>query len=188
MAGSAGCASTAHTKTTDSAGMTPIPLKLQALSAHAFAPFGDVLQKENHVQQVINDGHTLKFANLANLDFGGQGGRPAVHIYHGLAVGLPLHIEVMERHPLGSQAFMPLQERPFLVIVAPASAAPRPAEVRGFFTNGRQGVNLHKGVWHHYQITLGEPADYLVIDRVGPGENFQQHRLEQSLILAHLPW
>ena len=168
--------------------MTAIPLSLQALSAHAFAPFGDVLQKEDRVQQIINYGHTLKFADLASLDLGEQGGRPAVHIYHGLPVSLPLRIEVMERHPLGSQAFMPLQERPFLVIVAPAGAAPGPTDVRGFFSNGQQGINIHKGVWHHYQVTLGEPADYLVIDRAGPGGNFDEHRLTRPLVVEHVPW
>lgn len=168
--------------------MTDLPLPVQALTRHAFAPFGDVLQQTEGSHEVINHGHTLKFADLARIDVRAEIGRTAVHLYHGLPMTLPLRIELLERHPLGSQAFMPLQPRPFLVVVAPASGAPRPSDVRGFFSNGRQGVNIHKGVWHHYQITLDEPADYLVIDRAGPGDNFEEYRLTQTLVIASLPW
>lgn len=163
-------------------------LKLQALTPKAFAPFGEVLQTAGGKSEVINDGHTLKFADLAKIDVQYGGGRPALHIYRGVPVSLPLRIETLERHSLGSQAFMPLSSKPFLVVVAPAGAAPLSTAVQAFFTNGRQGINIHKGVWHHYQITLGEPADYLVIDRAGPGNNFEEHRLAQSLVIASLPW
>ena len=168
--------------------MTPIPLKLQPLTAEAFAPFGEVMETVHHGPEEINQGHTRKYAELARVDAGDEGGWPAVHIYRSMPVGLPLKIEVLERHPLGSQAFMPLQANRFLIVVAPAGAAPAGSDVRGFFTNGRQGVNYFKGVWHHYQITVGEAADYLVIDRAGPAGNFQEHRLGRSLAIASLPW
>jgi ureidoglycolate lyase len=168
--------------------LAPLPLQVQALTRHAFAPFGEVLEKTEGSHETINYGHTLKFADLARIDVRAESGRIAVHIYHSLPVTLPLRIEFLERHTLGSQAFMPLQQKPFLVVVAPASAAPKASDVQAFFSNGQQGVNIHKGVWHHYQITFGQPADYLVIDRAGPGENFEEHRLTQSLELASLPW
>jgi ureidoglycolate lyase len=168
--------------------MAALSLKLQALTPGAFAPFGEILQTAGGQSEVINDGHALKFADLANIDVQDEGGRAAVHIYHGVPVSLPLRIDVLERHPLGSQAFMPLSSKPFLVVVAPAGEAPLSSVVQAFFTNGQQGVNINKGVWHHYQITLGEPADYLVIDRAGPGDNFEEHRLTQPLVLASLPW
>ena len=75
----------------------------------------------------------------------------------------------MERHPLGSQAFVPMSERPFAVVVAPPGSAPEPSDLRAFVTNGRQGVHYRPGVWHHPLLVLDQPADVLVIDRVGPG-------------------
>jgi len=81
----------------------------------------------------------------------------------------------MECHPVGSQAFYPLHHRPFPIVVAKAGAPPAAADIRLFVSNGRQGVNLHAGVWHHYQLTLGQDSDYLVVDRGGEGENYREH-------------
>jgi len=167
--------------------LAALPLQVQALTRHAFAPFGEVLEKAAGSHETINYGYTLKFADLARIDVGAESGRTAVHIYHSLPVTLPLRIEFLERHPLGSQAFMPLQQKPFLVVVAPASAAPKASDVQAFFSNGQQGVNIQKGVWHHYQITFGEPADYLVIDRAGPGGNCEEFKLAQALVIERVP-
>lgn len=164
--------------------MAAIPLKLQPLTAQAFVPFGNVIEKTAELVQEINHGHSRKYADLARVDTADAGGRPAVHIYNSRPVSLPLRIETLERHPLGSQAFIPLHPRPFLIVVAAAGAAPLTSQVRGFFSNGQQGVNYHKGVWHHYQITLHETSDYLVIDRAGPGENFEECRLAQALVIG----
>lgn len=168
--------------------VTPLFLPIQPLTAQAFAPFGDVIETAGHSALEINHGHTSKYADLACVNTTSEGGQPAIHIYRSSPVSLPLRIETLERHPLGSQAFIPLQAQPFLIVVAPAGDAPMPSDVRGFFTNGKQGINFHKGVWHHYQITLGETADYLVIDRLGPGENFDEHRLDQALVMKAVPW
>jgi len=167
--------------------MTPLPLRLQELTAPAFAPFGDVLQTDGQAAEEINRGHTDKFADLARIDVSDEKGRAAVHIFRSRPLTLPLLIGQMERHPLGSQAFMPLQASPFVVVVAPAGSVPAAEDVRGFVSNGRQGVNLHRGVWHHYQITLEEPAEYLVIDRAGPGVNFEEKRLNPPLVIERLP-
>ena len=163
--------------------VTPLPLKLQALTAEAFAPFGDVIDTGGRQAEGINYGHTLKFADLALADTADGGGKTVLHIYRSRPVSLPLKIEIMERHALGSQAFMPLHPRPFIVVVAPAGDAPLAEQVTAFITNGQQGVNYHKGTWHHYQITLDEPGDYLVIDRAGPGENLEEHRLPRALVI-----
>jgi ureidoglycolate lyase len=98
-------------------------------------------------------------------------------------VRLPFTVEIMERHPLGSQGFIPLHDRPFLVVVAPPGAEPGPAAIRAFLTDGRQGVNYYRGTWHHYQLTLDQTGDYLVIDRAGPGLNLEEYRLAQPLII-----
>ena len=89
----------------------------------------------------------------------------------------------MECHPLGSQAFYPLNHRPFPVIVAKAGEPPELAGLRAFLTNGHQGVSLHPGVWHHYQLTLDQDADYLVVDRGGKGENYREHTLNEEVWL-----
>ncbi len=166
--------------------MKPSRLEVRPLTDEAFAPFGDVVQKHGHQPQEINYGRTLKYASLADIDVGEGGGEPAVHIYHSQPIDLPFRVEIMECHPLGSQAFIPLHNRPFLVVVAPPGEEPMLGSIRGFITNGEQGVNIHKGVWHHYQLSLGEPADYLVIERGGPGENCVERQLKDPLIIENL--
>ena len=100
------------------------------------------------------------------------------------AATLPFLIERMERHPLGSQAFMPLHQRPFPVIVAPAGDDPDIQTIRGFISSGGQGINFHKGVWHHYQISLNGICDYLVIDRIGPNFNCEEWVLDRKLVIS----
>jgi len=129
-------------------------LNLKPLTSEAFAPFGDVIQKQGHYPEEINYGQTRKYARLAGIDATDEGGEAAVHIYRSRPVSLPFRIELMENHPLGSQAFMPLHQRPFLVVVAPAADRLEFKSIQGFFTNGEQGVNIHKGVWHHHQLSL----------------------------------
>jgi ureidoglycolate lyase len=159
------------------------PLRMSPLTAEAFAPFGAVIQKAGHRPQEINYGRTAKYAELAHIEVDGQHGKPVVHLYRSQPVQLPFRVEIMECHPLGSQTFMPLHNRPFLVVVAPPGGDPEPASIRCFVTDGRQGVHLGRGVWHHYQLSLGEPADYLVIDRSGPGENTVERRLREPLTI-----
>jgi len=158
-------------------------LNLKPLTSEAFAPFGDVIQKQGHYPEEINYGQTRKYARLAGIDATDEGGEAAVHIYRSRPVSLPFRIELMENHPLGSQAFMPLHQRPFLVVVAPAADRLEFKSIQGFFTNGEQGVNIHKGVWHHHQLSLDEISDYLVIDRSGPGNNRIEQHLEKALFI-----
>lgn len=166
--------------------MTSPRLKASPLTAEAFAPFGKVIQKQGQRPEVINHGRTLKYAGLADIQADDQGGKPVVHLYCSRPVDLPFRVEIMECHPLGSQTFMPLHNRPFLVIVAPPGDEPVPGSVRCFITDGRQGVHLAKGVWHHSQLSLGEPADYLVIERDGAGDNTVERRLPQALTVEEL--
>lgn len=157
-------------------------IRTEPLTIEAFKPFGEVLETDNVTPELINQGHTQKFSDLAKITLS-NGGRAQLSIYRSRAIKLPFRIRMMERHPLGSQVFFPLHKRPFPVIVALPDSIPAADTVRVFLTNGRQGVNIHPGVWHHYQLTLGEDSEYLVIDRGGPGENCDEHRLEQELVL-----
>ena len=158
-------------------------LHLKPLTQEAFAPFGDVIQKQGHYPEDINFGQTRKYAGLAQIDVADEEGTATVHIYRSRPVSLPFRVEVMEYHPLGSQAFIPLHQRPFLVVVAPAAEILDFDSIEGFFTNGEQGVNLKKGVWHHYQLSLLENCDYLVIERDGPGVNTIEQHLDKPLLI-----
>ena len=158
-------------------------IRPEPLTRESFLPFGDVLETDGIEPQLINFGNTQKYADLAELTLT-DGGRGQLSIYRSKAVLLPFRIRLMECHPLGSQAFYPLHDRPFPVVVAVDGANPGAGDIRVFLTNGRQGVNLHPGVWHHYQLTLGQDADYLVLDRGGAGENYQEHLLTEEVLLA----
>lgn len=153
-----------------------------ALTRDAFLPFGDVLECDGTKPEVINFGNTHKYADLAKITIADEGW-VQLSIYRSRAIKLPFRIRIMERHPLGSQAFYPLHDRPFPVIVAAPGAGPGCKDLRVFLTNGRQGVNIHPGVWHHYQITLGQDSDYVVFDRGGAGENYQEHQLHEKVLL-----
>lgn len=155
----------------------------EPLTPEAFQPFGEVIQTAGHTPVLINEGNTEKFADLARL-FAGEGGRMAVHVYRSQAVLHPVTVRMLERHPLGSQAFIPLHPRPFPVLVAPARAIPDVSAIRLFLTDGSQGFNLRPGTWHHYQVSLGKVSDYLVIDRLGPGANCEEYQLQEAITLA----
>ncbi len=83
---------------------------------------------------------------------------------------------MFERHPLGSQSFVPLSGRPYLVAVAPAGEFV-PEAVRVFRAEGHQGVHYRKGIWHHFLLVLDEDSDFLVVDRAGPGDNCDEFAL-----------
>jgi ureidoglycolate lyase len=154
----------------------------EPLMKETFSPFGEVLETVDVVPELINFGNTRKYGDLAEVTLA-EGGRAQLSIYRSSAVELPFRIQLMERHPLGSQAFFPLHDRPFPVVVAPPDELPCATNIRVFLSNGRQGVNLHPGVWHHYQLTLGQDSDYIVFDRNGAGGNYSEHHLDEELIL-----
>jgi ureidoglycolate lyase len=162
--------------------MSGMIIRPQKLTKEAFRPFGDVLETDGVVPQSINFGNTQKFGNLAEITTL-DAGVAQLSIYRSIAIVTPFRIRLMECHPLGSQAFFPLHHRPFPVIVAMAGDAPDPSGLRVFLSNGRQGVNLHANTWHHYQLTLGQDSDYLVIDRGGEGDNYLEHHFSEEIWL-----
>lgn len=154
--------------------VTPEPL-----TAEAFAPYGDVIEASDRAEQVpINYGWTTRFRDLAGLDYADDGGRAMVSIMRSKPM-TPLVLKIFERHPIGSQAFVPLQGRPFLVAVAPPGDFD-PAAVRVFRAEAHQGVNYAKGTWHHFLLALDAESDFLVIDRDGPGDNLDEIELAEA--------
>jgi ureidoglycolate lyase len=158
-------------------------LAIEVLTPEAFAPFGDVIQTDGAKRIPINLGTTIRFHDLATLDVADAGGRPLVNLFRGQPRTLPFEVRMLERHPLGSQAFVPLDDRPYLVVVAPAGDLD-PARIRAFVTQGWQGVNYAKGVWHHPLIALGQRSDFIVVDRGGDGLNLNEQDLPESLWLT----
>ena len=156
----------------------PRVLSAEPLTAQAFAAFGDVIESEGHEPRAINEGTCRRFDDLARIDVLERGGRALVSVFEADARTMPLRIRSLERHPLSSQAFYPLQPRPFLVVVAPGSAAPTGADLRVFRSSGRQGVNYRRNTWHHALIALEDGARFLVLDRGGDGENCEEAQLD----------
>lgn len=158
-------------------------IKIEPLTSAAFSLFGDVVEvAENATGTKINDGYTLRYHDLANVDVSAQGGRALVSIFRSTPLSLPIKIEKMERHPLSSQAFMPLSGRHYLVVVAPPGAFDETG-IKAFLAGPNQGVNFHKGTWHHFSLALDAVSDFLVIDRSGDGENCDEILLKTPLIL-----
>jgi ureidoglycolate lyase len=150
---------------------------IEPLTAEAFAPFGQVIQQAGAQHLTINNGMTERYHDLARIELAGDNARPLISLFHGQHYELPLTLKMVERHPLGSQAFYPLSERPFLVIVAP-DGADGPATPRAFLTAPGQGVNIAINTWHGVLTPLEAPSDFLVVDRGGDGNNLQEHHFD----------
>ncbi|NNL96357.1 MAG: ureidoglycolate lyase [Xanthomonadales bacterium] len=148
----------------------------------AFAPFGEVIELDGGQPLLINDGRTQKYARLAELE-SRSGSSFSLHLYRSKAAPRPVTIARLERHLLGHQAFIPLHSHPFPVVVAPAGPQPSTDQVQVFISNGRQGINLSPGTWHHYQISLEEGCEYLVAERTGAETDCEEYALPQALIL-----
>ena len=151
------------------------------LAKESFAPFGDVIELSSAHQYPINQGLTTRFHDLFDIDVAAQGGRAIVNVFRTDPLPLPHQVRVMERHPLGSQAFLPMDHDPFLVLVADAGDNISVSNLHLFVTNGLQGINFSRNTWHHFQIGLGKQRDFIVIDRGGSGSNLEEFNLDEEV-------
>jgi len=156
----------------------------QPLTTQLFAPFGDVIEARQSSAVMINQGTSIRFHDLAAVDVDAEGGRALVNIFRATPYPLPLVIRMMEKHPLGSQLFMPLQGQTYLVAVAPSSDQVTSSDISVFIAQGHQGVNFYPGTWHHPLLVLSGEQDFLVIDRGGAGENLIEHDLDTPLAVT----
>lgn len=161
-----------------------LELVAQPLTAEAFAPFGDVIDSRASDHFPINAGRTQRHHDLARVETLGDSARTLVSIFVSQPVDVPLVLPLLERHPLGSQAFVPMHEERFIVVVAPSGESIDPDSVRAFVTDGRQGVNYRPGTWHAIQSVLEREGEFLVVDRGGDGNNCDEYPIDIRVTLA----
>lgn len=161
-------------------------LTIEPLTRDAFAPFGEVIESEGRDFFMINNGSTRRYHRLATVETAQPDDQAIISLFVAEALQMPLRIRMLERHPLGSQAFMPLRGKPFLIVVAAPGETPLAENVRAFRSNGRQGVNYQRGVWHHPVLSLEPRDEFLVVDRSGSGDNCDEYFFseEQAPLLA----
>ncbi len=147
-------------------------LRVEPLTREAFAPFGEVIETAGVTPILINEGTTERFDDLAPVEVGG--GRAKISLFRGRPRPWPIRIAMMERHPLGSQAFVPLDGHPYLVVAAGADTRPSVGDLRVFRASGDQGVNYRPRVWHHPLLVLEPVGMFLVVDRAGSGDNLDE--------------
>lgn len=159
--------------------LTPKPL-----TSLGFSAFGDVIEANSESKNFpINDGFTQRYHDLAKVDVNDNNGYTLINIFRSTPLAQPIAIKMMERHPYGSQAFIPMGTNAYLVVVAPAGEFDV-NNIEVFIANSNQGVNYHKGTWHHYCLALGSESNFLVVDRGGEGDNCDVLELDGSLVIA----
>jgi ureidoglycolate lyase len=150
----------------------------QPLTRETFASFGDVIEMEGAEHFPINGGKCERYHDLAKVEAGGPNARVLINLFRGQPYAMPLKLAMVERHPFGSQAFIPLSPRPFLVVVCP-DGENGPGEPHAFLTRPGQGVSYPRGRWHGVLTPIGEKQDFLVVDRGGDGSNIEEFFFEE---------
>jgi ureidoglycolate lyase len=158
-------------------------LDIQPLTKAAFAPFGEVIEADPDTMRYINNGTTERFHALASADVVGEGARVIINLFRGQPRDFPYTVDMMERHPFGSQSFSPISGRPFLVVVS-GDEGGKPGRPQVFLARGDQGVNYGRNVWHHPLMSLGAVSDFLVVDRDGPGNNLEEYFFDTPFVIS----
>ena len=161
-----------------------ITLIPEPLNSDDFAPYGDVIESAVDSTAEMNAASFERFDDLCKIEMQ-DNARVAVSIARCLVVSsLPYRIDMVERHPLGSQAFVPLSPAKMIVVVAPPGDAVKTSDLRAFVSNGRQGINYHRGTWHMPLIAFAAGQEFLIIDRVGDVPNCDMFSLDESVMLS----
>ncbi len=155
-------------------------MTIKPLTREAFAPFGDVVEFEGREFFPINNGMADRYHALADVELGGEQARATISLVASRQFDMPRRVDHLEYHPLGSQAFLPLDSSPFIVVVCPVAEEPDLGQMRAFVTNGKQGINYRLGTWHHVLLTPYAPMRFICVDRAGPGHNCIDHHIPES--------
>ena len=151
-------------------------LQAVPLTAEDFARFGDVIEVRGAPDKMINQGKCGRYHDLAQLDF--ADGRAGISLFKAEPETLPMPLKMVERHPEGSQAFLPMSADAFLVVVARDDNG-TPRDPKAFLTAPGQAINFHRGTWHGVLTPLHAPGLFAVVDRIGPGANLEEHWFDQ---------
>ncbi|MEH6633372.1 MAG: ureidoglycolate lyase [Halopseudomonas aestusnigri] len=167
-----------------------VTLRPEPLTAKAFAPFGQVIEADHEKSYLINEGTTRRFHDLAQADVADKAGEAILSIFRGTPRPMPIAISMLERHPLGSQAFVPMQPAPWLIVVS-EDENPTPESCRAFLATGCQGVQYSKNIWHHPLLVLDPTQDFLIVDRKGTrdknGDNLEERWFEGKGAILQIP-
>lgn len=158
-----------------------VMIPVAPLSSASFAPFGDIVSEDGALATVINQNFAERYSDLADVDVQANGGKINVSLMTAYPRSAPIVIALMERHPLGSQLFFPLQDQPWLIVVCTD-----PYDIssfRAFHATGHQGVNYTRNTWHFPLLVHDSPGRFLTIDRQGPGINLEEAWLERCVRL-----
>lgn len=157
----------------------------QPLTRESFAPFGDVIDVETSNHYPINNGKCERYHDLARPEVTGPNARVLISIARGTPYEFPLKLTMVERHPLGSQAFIPMSPKPFVVVVCP-DGPDGPGTPQAFLTSPGQGVNYRRNAWHGVLTPVGETQDFVLVDRGGDGSNLEEFHFSHPYEI-HLP-
>lgn len=157
--------------------LVPVPL-----TPERFAPYGDVIEASAGTASAMNDARFERFDDLCDVEL--VDGSVALSVTRcRTPTSLPLRVDKVERHPLGSQAFVPLSRSVMVIVVAPPGEDVRAGDLRAFVTNGRQGINYHRGTWHMPLIGFEAGQEFLIVDRGGSGSNCEVHEFDEIIML-----
>ncbi len=149
-----------------------------------FSKFGDMISTSEIKPMEINNGYAKRYDGIANLNTSKDNGKTTISIFSAIKRKFPMKIDMMEKHPLGSQAFIPMKETTFIVFVAPKGKKPNINKIKSFIVPKQTGVNYKPGIWH-FPLISTENTNFLVIDRKGSGENLVIHKFEKDKIILN---
>ena len=159
-----------------------ITINPKPITKENFSKYGDVITTKDIKPLEINDGYAKRFDGIANLDTSIDGGETTISIFSALKRSFPMKIDMMEKHPLGSQAFIPMKQTTFLVLVAPEGNKPDLNRIEAFIVPPEIGVNYNPGTWH-FPLIATEDMNFLVVDRKGSGDNLVIENIEKEEII-----
>ena len=158
-----------------------IKIKPKKVSKKNFKKFGQIIDTSKKKYFKINNGYAKRYDNLGKIDTASKKGRTNVSIFSAKKRRFPMKIDMMEKHPLGSQAFVPMKETSFLVFVAPKAKVPNLKKIESFRIPKQKGINLNRGIWH-FPLISTKNMNFLVIDRKGKGNNLVIHKFKKEKI------